>query len=235
MRHRAFLPGQAYGGALAALLLGEAAPSAKLPITLPANEGQPAFTAEQYPGRHEGPIEAQPEAPWLQSPEGLQRVVRYSEGLLLGYRWFDAHGVSPAFAFGHGLTYTRFSLSALVVGRKAVSCEVRNSGERAGVETVQLYLGLPAAARSPPLQLKGFAKVALAPGKTTVVRFALKPRDRSTWEEGNHSWVEVQGRVEVVVGTSSRDELALHGHFRNNFSRRRLVSTGDSYSNHRKQ
>ena len=117
----AFLPGQAYGDALARLLLGEASPSAKLPLTIPAEEGQPSFAPEQYPGTHEGPLQpnagglGQPEAWWLQAGEGQQRVTRYSEGLLLGYRWFDAKNVTPAFAFGHGLAYTSSNL-ALTLG-----------------------------------------------------------------------------------------------------------------------
>ena len=217
----AFLPGQAYGDALASLLLGEGSPSAKLPLTLPAEEGQPAFAPEQYPGTHEGPLQAnsvgvsQPEAWWLQAGEGQQRVTHYSEGLLLGYRWFDAKNVTPAFAFGHGLSYTSFELvaSSLNQSRDEVSCVLRNSGKRQGVETVQLYLGFPSDSKSPPLQLKGFAKTALGPGESTVVRFALTPRHRSTWDEATHAWAEVSGRVEVVVGTSSRDEAALRGHF----------------------
>jgi|TARA_B110001469_G_C9307134_1_gene166340 beta-glucosidase len=92
---------------------------------------------------------------------------------------------------------------------------LRNRGKRAGVETLQLYLGLPypAGTTAPPLQLKGFAKTALGPGESTLVRFALTPRHRSTWDEKAHAWAEVSGRVEVVVGTSSRDDAALRGHF----------------------
>jgi beta-glucosidase len=219
----AFLPGQAYGDALAGLLLGESSPSAKLPLTIPAEEGQPSFAHEQYPGTHEGPLQpnagglGQPEAWWLQAGEGQQRVTRYSEGLLLGYRWFDAKNVTPAFAFGHGLTYTSFELlkSSLNQSRDEVSCVLRNSGKRKGVETLQLYLGLPYPdkTKAPPLQLKGFAKTALGPGESTVVRFALTSRHRSTWDEKAHAWAEVSGRVEVVVGSSSRDDAALRGNF----------------------
>ena len=209
----AFLPGQAYGDALAALLLGELAPSAKLPITLPANEWEPAFEEEQYPGTLHGMLEKEPEEDWLKSSTGQQRVVNYTEGLLVGYRWFDAHNVAPAFAFGHGLTYTSFELDNLTVSSEMVSCHVRNSGERDGVETLQLYLGLPAEAKAPPLQLKGFAKVKLNPGERKPVHFPLTTRSRSTWDAAVHAWREVSGRVEVVVGTSSRDEAALTGHF----------------------
>ena len=96
-----------------------------------------------------------------------------------------------------------------------VSCVLRNSGKRKGVETLQLYLGLPYPAKTeaPPLQLKGFAKTALGPGESTVVRFALTPRHRSTWNVKAHAWAEVSGRVEVVVGRSSRDDAALRGSF----------------------
>ena len=135
---------------------------------------------------------------------------------------------------------------------------LRNSGKRKGVETLQLYLGLPypEKTKAPPLQLKGFAKTALGPGESTVVRFALTSRHRSTWDEKAHAcltrtpiptltltlaltlalplalplpltlaltlttwdekahaWAEVSGRVEVVVGSSSRDDAALRGNF----------------------
>ena len=137
-----------------------------------------------------------------------------SKGVALAFSTSRAsQTVAPAFAFGHGLTYTSFELDNLTVSSEMVSCHVRNSGERDGVETLQLYLGLPAEAKAPPLQLKGFAKVKLNPGERKPVHFPLTTRSRSTWDAAVHAWREVSGRVEVVVGTSSRDEAALTGHF----------------------
>ena len=90
---------------------------------------------------------------------GINKVATYSEKLLVGYRWYDQAAVTPAFPFGHGLSYTTFNLSELSAASGAVSFTVANTGSVSGAETPQVYLGFPTAAGEPPRQLKGFTKV----------------------------------------------------------------------------
>jgi beta-glucosidase len=191
-------PGAFDGTSIAALLFGDANPSGKLAMTFPANEQQgPATVPDEYPG------------------DG--KVVNFREGLLMGYRWFDARNQAPLFPFGHGLSYTTFQLSGLKIARGAggqttVTVKVRNSGAREGAEVVQLYLGDPAAAGEPPQQLKGFQKVWLKPGESKTVSMALAAQTMSVWDETTHGWKLVPGVYSVRVGSSSRD-IRLTGSF----------------------
>jgi beta-glucosidase len=189
----AWYPGQEYGHAIAALLFGDVNPSAKLPQTFPRAEADlPVQTPEQYPGVDQSGI---PHA-------------RYSEGLLVGYRWFDAKGIQPLFPFGHGLSYTTFGYSSLKVksGRTVtVTFTIKNTGDRAGAEVGQLYLGFPAATGEPPKQLKGFQKVYLEPGQSKRVTLKLDRRAFSYWDAGRQDWEARNGSYRVFVGSSSRD------------------------------
>ena len=186
-------PGQEYGGAVAALLFGDANPSGKLPMTWPTSSAQ-------------GPASDYRDL-------GLT-TERYAEGLLVGYRWYDATGQRPLFPFGYGLSYTSFRYGGLQVhaagGRQVVSVRVTNTGHRAGAEVTQLYLGAPAAAHEPPKQLKGYAKVSLRPGETRTVTFRLGRDDLATWSAGR--WVVAPGRYRVLVGGSAGD-IRLAGSF----------------------
>ena len=186
---QAWYPGQQDGAAVAGVLFGDVNPSAKLPITFPAADADtPANTAAQFPG--------------------FNGVATYSEGLQVGYRWFDAQGRTPLFPFGYGLSYTTFAFSGLSVhntGHGATATfTVRNTGKRAGAEVAQLYLGFPAAAGEPPRQLKGFSRVELAPGQARRVTIELAARDFSVWDTGSHAWQPVRGGFTVQVGDSSR-------------------------------
>ncbi|MCR6488483.1 glycoside hydrolase family 3 C-terminal domain-containing protein [Amycolatopsis sp. OK19-0408] len=186
---QAWYPGQQDGAAVAGVLFGDVNPSAKLPITFPAADADtPANTAAQFPG--------------------VNGVAEYSEGLQVGYRWFDAQGRAPLFPFGHGLSYTTFAFSGLSVrttGDGATATfTVRNTGHRAGAEVAQLYLGFPSAAGEPPRQLKGFSRVSLAPGQSQRVTIRLAARDFSVWDTGRHAWTPVKGGFTVQVGDSSR-------------------------------
>ena len=138
--------------------------------------------------------------------------MKYKEGVLVGYRWFDERRVEPAYPFGHGLSYTRFAFSRLRVtpraGAVTVSATVKNTGSRTGRAVPQLYLGLPEAAKGiqqPPLQLKGFAKVALAPGASKRVSFSLDARAFSYWSTAAEAWKVAPGCYRFWVGASSRD------------------------------
>ncbi|MDC7123396.1 glycoside hydrolase family 3 C-terminal domain-containing protein [Cellulomonas fimi] len=188
-----WLGGQAGGSAVADLLLGTVAPSGRLAESIPLRiEDTPAFG--NFPG------------------EG--GVVRYGEGVLVGYRWYDTRGVDLAYPFGHGLTYTTFGYSdvrAEAVGEGAdvrveVSATVANTGDRSGSEVVQVYVRDPqASVLRPTRELKAFAKVALDPGESRTVTFTLDARDLSYWHPGLRRWVVEGGMFVVEVGASSRD------------------------------
>jgi len=192
------LPGQEEGNSLASVLFGDVNPSGKLPYTIAQNASDyPANTAQQWPG--------------------VNGNANYSEGLLVGYRWFDSQNITPLFPFGHGLSYTTFSYANLSVspatttstGNVTVAFDLTNSGTRAGAEVPQLYLGFPAAAGEPPKSLKGFQKITLQPNQTQHITFTLTPDLFSYW---NNTWQVATGVYPVMVGSSSRD-IRLTGSF----------------------
>lgn len=202
------LPGEQHADALVDLLLGLAEPRGRLPLTWPNTLNEQGWPAAQFPGT---------------GPYGR---VEYREGMQLGYRWYDAHGVQPAFAFGHGLSYGGpFRYSQLLLPDAADGCraaeegaagggagcrrEVRlrlaNEGEMAGTEVAQLYVRLPASEGEPFLQLKGFSARHLMPGASETVSFSLTARDLSVWDERSASWRPVCGQVGLFVGASVAD------------------------------
>jgi beta-glucosidase len=189
----AYLGGQAVGGAVADLLFGVESPSGKLAETFPVKlSDNPSYLF--FPG------------------EGDR--VEYREGLFVGYRYYDTKGVEPLFPFGHGLSYTRFEYDNLAVDKPRlrddetveVRLTVRNIGEFAGKETVQLYVrDVAASVVRPDKELKAFAKVELAPGEAKTVTFTLDKRAFAYWHAGLHDWYAESGEFELLVGSSSRD------------------------------
>ena len=184
-----WLGGQAGGGAVADLLTGAANPSGRLAETIPLTYLDNP-TVGNFPGEH--------------------GHVRYGEGLLIGYRWYDAHQLSVAHPFGHGLSYTTFDYSGLALVPGADGVEVRvtvtNTGDVAGTETVQVYVSDPeATVFRPEAELKAFARVPLAPGESREVVLTLDRRAFSFWHEGAGRWVLEAGEFGVRVGSSSRD------------------------------
>jgi beta-glucosidase len=188
----AWYPGQEDGDSIADILFGKVNPSGKLPVTFPVSLADvPASKPGQWPG--------------------AANEVHYSEGLLVGYRWYDAKGITPLFPFGFGLSYTTFSFSNLTVTPSSLSpqqsatatVEVTNTGAVTGADTVQAYVGDPASSGEPPEQLKGFDKVTLAPGQSTEVNISLPPMSFSIWDSASQSWVEPSGQYRVMVGDSS--------------------------------
>jgi beta-glucosidase len=138
----------------------------------------------------------------------------YSEGVLVGYRHYDAHGIAPSFPFGFGLSYTTFGYGNLAVRPGGVSVTVTNTGQRPGTAVPQLYLGMPAPnaqTPQPPRALKGFAKIVLAPGESRRVTFPLNARSYSYWHQATGSWKMAPGCYRVMVGASSRDLAATGG------------------------
>ncbi|WP_370616105.1 glycoside hydrolase family 3 protein [Mumia sp. Pv 4-285] len=201
----AWFSGEEQGSALADVLYGDVNPGGKLPLTFPATESQPEEIGIQNPSL--GFNIANP-------------TVRFDEGVGVGYRGYDAERLTPAFAFGHGLSYTTFRYSNLRIknprGWKAgvVAVRVRNTGRRTGTEVVQLYNGrLPTSVSTPPRQLAGWARVTLRPGQSKTVRIRVNPggsdRVLSYWRVSDNEvggrWVTPKGRVRIYVGSSSRD------------------------------
>jgi beta-glucosidase len=133
----------------------------------------------------------------------------YKEGVFAGYRWFDEKRIEPAFPFGHGLSYTTFKLSGLSVTDTTngirVACTVRNTGDRAGSEVVQVYVAPPKSSVPRPLrELKGFVKVRLAPGESRKVEIALRPAALAFYAAAKKQWKAEAGEYAIQVGTSSR-------------------------------
>lgn len=189
---------QECGNALADVLFGDVNPSGKLPTTFPKRlQDNPAYI--NYPGEN--------------------GQVRYGEGLFVGYRYYDKKDLEPLFPFGHGLSYTSFEYSNLQLGAQEftaeegleVSCQVRNTGPRAGKEIVQLYVRDPHSTLvRPEKELKAFAKVALAPGQAQTVIFYLDREAFWYYDPAQGGWQTEPGEFEILAGASSRD-LRLRG------------------------
>ena len=178
------------GAAMAALIFGTVNPSGKLPVTFPASLSQvPAQTTAQWPGTPTGPV--------------------YSEGVDIGYRWYQSQNITPAFPFGFGLSYTKFSFSNLNVGAfnangtATATATITNTGSVAGADVAQLYVGDPAASQDPPEQLAGFQRVTLNPGASTTVTFPLTIHDLASWSATDNQWEAQAGTYSIKVGDAS--------------------------------
>lgn len=180
----AWYPGQEGARAVVDVVFGDVNPSGRTPVTWPRRwEDSPAFG--RYPGGE---------------------AVEYSEGLYVGYRHFDKAKVEPRYAFGHGLSYTTFGYSKLEASAEAVSVDVTNKGKMAGGEVVQLYVApLDPVVDRPVQELKGFARVELAPGETKRVTIKLDEGAFSHYDDTAHAWRRAPGRFSLRVGGSSRD------------------------------
>jgi beta-glucosidase len=173
-----WFPGQEFGPALADVLSGDVEPGGRLPVTFAVDEADyPVF--DLTPVDHDLDYELEPN---------------------IGYRHFDANGIAPRFAFGHGLGYTTFALSDLAATATRVSVMVRNTGARAGKEVIQVYVR----GASGPIELKACAPVWLTPGETRRVELELDRRAFRHWIDGE-GWRVAPGQYEVLVGRSSVD------------------------------
>lgn len=174
------LPGQSGGEAAANLLTGKVNPSGKLTETWP-------MTYQDVPSRD----------------TFGKKTTYYKEGLYVGYRYYNKAGVPVRFPFGYGMSYTSFAYSDLTVEDRTVQVTVTNTGDRAGAEVVQLYIAPPQTGLYRPLrELKGFARVELAPGESRTVTFTLDDRSFAVWADG---WKIPAGTYTVQVGASSED------------------------------
>ncbi|MFC8680333.1 beta-glucosidase [Microbacterium ureisolvens] len=195
--------GEQFGPALARLVYGDVNPSGKLPMTFPVSlEDTPTAGSEaQYPG--------------VPDEEGILQV-DYSEGLKVGYRWYEAEGIEPLFEFGHGLSYTEFSYDKVTVTPRSttgdkeirVRFKLTNTGDVAGTEVAQVYLELPDASGEPSKRLIGWERVTLAPGEHRNVQVTLSPADLADlhlleyWDAAASAWTTASGSYTVTVGGS---------------------------------
>lgn len=212
-----WFPGQEDGNIVADLLFGRSNPSGKLPVTFPfVGKGfLDRITPSQFPG--------------VAGTDGKTQTVTYSEKLHIGYRWYDANvsgkcatrkGRNPcvAFPFGHGLSYTTFTVNKpkLIADQATqiqyASATVTNTGSREGAEVVQVYVSVPPqsaafGATQPPKRLVGFQKVRLAAGAAQEVRIVIDPAASnhpiSVWSTRENKWVIPPGRYTVWLGRSS--------------------------------
>ncbi|MFJ3927573.1 beta-glucosidase [Streptomyces sp. NPDC090022] len=188
-----YYPGQEGAAATASVLFGDVDPGGRLTQTFPADDS--SHPAGGDPARYPG-------------VGGRQE---YSEGIQVGHRWYDAQGVTPLFAFGHGLSYTTWSYERLTVrperGGLRVEFTVRNTGRRKGTEVAQVYLGPSPELRldQPVRALAGYRRLTVAPGQSQRVTLDLDARTLSSWDPAQHAWVVGKGLREVAVGRSSRD------------------------------
>jgi beta-glucosidase len=200
-----YYPGQNGAEATARLLFGDVNPSGKLTQTFPTSEGQT-------------PVAGDPKA-----YPGVDNAETYSEGIYVGYRWYDKNAATPLFPFGYGLSYTTFAYRDLKAtphhGGLKVRVTLRNTGARAGAEVAQVYVGpspntaLPQAVRS----LAGYDKVWLRPGESRRVTIEVPERQLSSWNPSTHRWELGTGTRTVWAGGSSGNlpvqaTVRVHGH-----------------------
>jgi len=192
--------GMEAGNAFAQILFGDVNPSGKMPITLPKKlTDNSAIALNDYNAK-----------------ESL-----YSEGVFIGYRWLEKLKIKPNFTFGHGLSYTKFELSDIGLSSEkiqgdeniVITAKVTNIGKIGGAEVVQLYLhDQQASVERPIRELKGFAKVYVAPGESKEIKINLSKRDFSFWDVNSNDWLAESGTFEVQLGTSL-DNIQLKASF----------------------
>jgi beta-glucosidase len=190
----AWYPGSAGGPAIARVLSGTVNPSGHLPVTFPR-------TVDQLPHA-------------TIAGEGLPKDqvfdVRYEEGAAVGYRWFDKKGSEPLFAFGHGLSYTRFARDGLAArvegGELHVTFRVRNTGARPGKDVAQVYVSPAGGGWEAPKRLGAFIKVELAPGETREQDLAIDPRLLAVWDTAHGGFRIAHGVYQITLASSSRDK-----------------------------
>jgi beta-glucosidase len=192
-------PGDEGGWATARLLLGKVSPAGRLPMTWAAQLSDYPATDPEYPER---------------SADGVDHKTTYSEGVNVGYRWFDQQHIEPLYAFGHGLSYSRFEYSALRIERADrkgidVHFRVKNVGKFDSDEVSQAYLGAPAeappGAQFPVRSLVAFDRIHLPAGQSRTVTLHVALRQLQYWSTVSKQWAIARGKRALSVGSSSRD------------------------------
>jgi beta-glucosidase len=196
-------PGDEGGWSTANILLGKVSPAGRLPVTWGRKLTDYAATDPRHPER---------------SGHGVDGKTTFSEGVHVGYRWFDKENREPLFAFGHGLSYTAFEYSGLEVAKSAdggldVSVQVKNAGSMDSDEVPQVYLGAPSTApvgvQFAVRALVAFDRVRVRAGETKTVTLHVAERQLQYWSSRDQRWVKPSGPRTVSVGGSSRS-LPLH-------------------------
>ena len=183
------------GNALADVLVGNVNPSGKLPFTFPAElKDSPAFAMDTYPGNNE--------------------TAPYKEGILVGYRWFDTKKIDPLYCFGYGLSYTKFDYSSIKTDKKAyranqtiaVNVQIKNTGQYAGMETLQLYVSKSkSAVQRPEKELKAFKKIMIKAGQSVNTVLNIPVSDLAYYDVKTKKWIAETGAYSLNAGSSSRD------------------------------
>ena len=198
--------GSEAGHSLADVLSGDVNPSGKLPFTIGATLADyPVQSEIQYPG-----------IPRKETVKmGIQDKIiydeTYTEGIFVGYRWFEHSAIKPTFPFGYGLSYTTFEYgdpktSGSIEKGLTVTVPVKNTGSVAGAEIVQIYVSAPESSVERPVkELKGFGKIFLEPGKSGEVKVTLDKAAISYFDAEKHDWAAEKGNYRILVGASSED------------------------------
>ncbi len=199
--------GSEAGTALASVLVGDVAPSGKLPFTFPVRlEDVGAHKLGEYPG-NAGEL--------AQSAHAGDTINEtYHDDIFVGYRWADKEKIQPLFPFGHGLSYTTFAYGKPTADKQTMTADatitftvtVKNTGTREGQEVVQLYISDKKSSLPRPVkELKGFKKVKLAPGEEQTVTLTIDQKALSYFDDTKHAWIAEPGKFEALIGGSSRD------------------------------
>lgn len=194
--------GSEAGNALASVIFGESNPSGKLPFSFPAKLNDVGAHAKgEYPG--------------IMRTDGSKILdEHYNEGIFVGYRWLEKNKIKPLFAFGHGLSYTKFKYGKITADKKSMtvgdnitfSIPVTNIGPRDGAEVVQLYISdLKSSLPRPIKELKGFEKTMLKAGETKTITFTISNEDLSFFDDTKHQWIAEPGIFEIQIGAASDD------------------------------
>ncbi len=188
--------GSESGNALAKVIFGEVNPSGHLPFTFPVRiEDNAAHAVGEWPGDED---------------------VHYNESIFVGYRWADKEQIKALFPFGHGLSYTTFTVGEPTIskttikkgGKLTIECEVTNTGNREGAEVVQLYIGDNESSLPRPVkELKGFKKLHLGAGQSGVAEFTITDEDLKFFDDKRHEWVAEAGSFTAYIATSAEEIL----------------------------
>ena len=210
------------GTALAEVLFGDIAPSGKLPFTFPAKlEDSPAYALGNFPDKTQGgdlfTLMYRQDRTRM-SREEIQEMMakmpkpvsKYTEGSLVGYRWYDTKNVKPMYAFGHGLSYVDFEYGAVKAAAKKdvvkVTFNLTNKGGMTADEVVQLYVARPeATVEWPAKELKAFDRVTLAAGETKTVTLEIPVKDLRYWNVDKNAWDLEHGKLVLLLGAASDD------------------------------
>jgi beta-glucosidase len=206
--------GQETGNAIADIISGKVNPSGKLPMTFPINY-QDIPSARNFPGTVTEQVSATPDTLKgllaFMNPKASKIV--YEEGIYVGYRYYETFKVKPSYEFGYGLSYTTFDFSSIELSsdkfndKIIVTVSIKNSGQAAGKEVVELYISAPdAKLEKPEIELKAFAKTKLIkPGEIQTMSFEINARQLSSFDPATSSWIAEAGKYFVKIGDSSRD------------------------------